>query len=132
MTMLLRTTCVAVTASVAIFVAGCSSSSQPATGGNSSVQHVTIVGNDNMRFVPAHLTVHPGTVRVTLRDVGSEAHNIDFPSLHVKSPLISGGKTATVTIHAQPHHTYNFDCDIHLSEGMVGTLSVSGPTAPGS
>jgi plastocyanin len=105
--------------------AGCSSTSHGPSAPDSSIQHVTVLGNDNMRFVPSHLTVHPGTVQITLRDVGSEAHNIDFPSLDVKSPLIPGGHSTTVTIHVQAHHTYNFDCDIHISEGMIGTLTVS-------
>jgi plastocyanin len=111
-------------ASVLGCIAGCGGSSAHAQT-PSDVQHVTIVGNDSMRFVPDHVVVHPGTVEITLRDVGQEPHNIDFPQLHVKSPLISGGKSTSVTLHVAAGHTYDFDCDIHISEGMVGTLVVS-------
>jgi plastocyanin len=104
---------------------GCGKSGSHAST-SAGVQHVTIVGNDNMRFVPDRVVVRPGTVVITLHDTGQEAHNIDFPQLHVKSPLIPGGASTSVTLHVAANHTYDFDCDIHLTEGMVGTLVVTG------
>lgn len=111
-------------AGVCLAATGCApdhSSPTPESG----TQHVTIDGNDQMRFVPSRIVVRPGTVVVTLDDVGQEPHNIDFPTLHVKSPLISAGHSTSVTLHVAAGHTYPFDCDIHVSEGMVGTLVVA-------
>src|SRR5881275_3234358 len=70
-------------------LAGCSSGSLPKTQSAQSpkatttggVQSVTIGGTDDFMFTPAEITVHPGTVRITLVDKGSYPHNISFPDL---------------------------------------------------
>jgi plastocyanin len=76
-------------AGLAVAVAGCGSSE---SSSRTDVQHLTIIGNDAMRFVPADPVVHPGTVVITLVARGTAPHNIDIPSLHAISTTILGGQ----------------------------------------
>jgi|SRR5947209_5853435 len=104
---------------------GCSSASSPTA--SSSVQSVTIGGTDDFRFTPADITVHPGTVRITLVDKGSYPHNISFPTLGKTSASVSGspGETSTtLQLNLTKPGRYSFVCTYHSSAGMKGTLVV--------
>jgi plastocyanin len=84
----------------------------------------TIDMNDQLRFVPDRVVVPAGTDDLKLVNVGSLPHNLHIPSLGVDSPTVPGGQSAIVTIHVTKAGSYPFDCDIHVMDGMVGTLVV--------
>jgi plastocyanin len=90
------------------------------------LQQVTLVVNDNFRFDPSTITVHPGTVKVTLVHKGKGAPH-DFsvdgaPNDHV--PLVSAGQTTSSTFTTPSPGTYRFVCTLHTAQGMTGTLVV--------
>jgi plastocyanin len=112
-----------------VALAGCSSGSSPKTAKatTSGVQSVMIGGTDDFRFDPADITVHPGTVRITLVDKGSYPHNISFPDLAKTSASVSGspGQTSTtLQLNLTKPGRYSFVCTYHSSAGMKGTLVV--------
>jgi len=121
---------------VALSVAGCSNrQSAPARRGHTGsatastengVQQVTLVVNDKFRFDPSTITVHQGTVKVTLVHQGSGAPH-DFsvdgaPADHV--PLARAGTTTSATFTTPAPGTYRFVCTLHIAQGMTGTLVV--------
>lgn len=92
------------------------------------VQHVTIVGNDHLRFVPSAVHLHPGSVRITLKDTGAYPHNIVIPALRFTSQSVTGdpgGTVASFTVDFAHKGRYRFFCAYHQSAGMVGTFVVS-------
>jgi len=94
-----------------------------ATGG---VQDVVITTDQNYRFAPSTITVHPGKVRITLKHVGTGAPHdwslLNFPADYV--PLVSAGQTKSVEFTAPAPGTYKFVCTIHVKQGQTGTLVV--------
>jgi plastocyanin len=89
---------------------------------------VTITGTSKLRFMPMTVHVHTGTVRITLRDMGSYPHNIVIPALHKTSATVTGdpggnSQTFTVTFSRAGH--YAFHCQYHESAGMTGVFVVS-------
>jgi plastocyanin len=90
------------------------------------VQDVVITTDQNYRFSPSTITVHPGKVRITLKHVGTGApHDWSlqgFPSDYV--PLVSAGQTKSVQFTAPAPGTYKFVCTIHVAQGQTGTLVV--------
>jgi plastocyanin len=113
----------------------CASTSATATAplqriakAQADLPHVTIVGNDRLRFVPSVVRVHVGKVRITLRDSGAYPHNIVIPALKVTTPSVTGdpgGTVTTVTVDFRHKGRYRFYCQYHQSAGMVGTFVVS-------
>jgi plastocyanin len=127
-----------------VTLAGCGGSSSPAASGSGSAgsagssasggaaaaagQHVTIVGNSSLRFSPMTVHLHTGTVKITLKDMGSYPHDIVIPALGVTSKTVtgdlgSGSVSFLVTFHHQGR--YPFHCQYHQSAGMVGVFVVS-------
>ncbi|MEO6502547.1 MAG: cupredoxin domain-containing protein [Jatrophihabitantaceae bacterium] len=90
------------------------------------VQEVVITTDQNYRFTPTAITVHPGKVRITLKHVGTGAPHdwslVDFPADYV--PLVSAGQTKSVEFQAPAPGTYKFVCTIHIAQGQTGTLIV--------
>lgn len=90
------------------------------------VQQVTIEATSDYRFKPSTITVHPGKVRIILKNVGKGApHNwslTGFPADFV--PLTPAGSTAAATFTAPSPGTYTFVCTIHLRQGQTGKLIV--------
>jgi len=80
--------------------------------------------NDQLKFVPTHLVVPEGTDTLTLVNVGSVPHNFHIPALGIESATVGGGQTLLLTVHLHKAGSYSFDCDFHLMDGMVGTLTV--------
>ena len=72
--------------------------------------------------------VHTGTVRVTLKDSGAYPHDVVIPSLHLRSPSVTGDPGGTVVrfrvTFARPGR-YAFHCSYHASAGMTGVFVVS-------
>lgn len=93
-----------------------------------ALQHVTIVGNDQLRFKPSVVHVHVGRVEITLKDAGAYPHNLVIPALKVTSSSVTGdpgGMTTHLVVRFPHKGRYPFHCQYHQSAGMVGTFVVS-------
>jgi plastocyanin len=100
----------------------------PGTSATSGRQQVSITGTNSLRFDPAVVHVHTGTVRITLMDMGAYPHNIVIPSLKVTSATVTGdpgGTMVTFTVRFPRPGSYPFYCQYHQSAGMTGTFVVS-------
>jgi plastocyanin len=120
----------------AVALVGCGSSATGSGSGAASspaaasaaAQHVTITGTSTLRFSPMTVHVHPGTVRITLADMGAYPHNIVIPGLHVTSKTVTGdpgGTDVTFTVKFPKAGHYAFHCAYHQSAGMVGVFVVA-------
>ena len=105
----------------------CGGSPKPAAAVVTSdgTTHVTLIANDSMRFVPSRVTVPPGPVDVTMQVEGTVAHDIDFPELNLASPIIQPNHSTTLHFIAKAGHTYDFECELHLTDGMIGSIHVT-------
>ncbi|UQX88158.1 cupredoxin domain-containing protein [Jatrophihabitans telluris] len=124
------------TAVGALVLAGCQSQSainrephqgsSTAAAGANGEQDVLITTDSSYRFSPSTITVHPGTVRLTLRHTGGGAPHdwslSGFPDDHV--PLTQAGQTRSLTFTAPAPGSYQFVCTIHVKQGQTGTLVV--------
>lgn len=98
------------------------------TAGGSTSQQVTVHATDRLRFTPSTVTVHVGTVRVTLVDDGSYPHNLSVPGVHVTSTTVTGGpgeRSTIVTLRFSHPGSYPFACAYHASAGMRGRFVVN-------
>ncbi len=90
------------------------------------VQQITLTVGNGFRFNPSTITVHQGTVKVTLVHKGTGApHDFSvtgFPADNV--PLARGGATTSATFTTPSPGSYKFVCTIHVAQGMTGTLVV--------
>ncbi len=90
------------------------------------VQQITLTVDSGFRFNPSTITVHQGTVKVTLVHKGTGApHDFSvtgFPADNV--PLARGGVTTSATFTTPSPGSYQFVCTIHVAQGMTGTLVV--------
>ena len=103
---------------------GLASAAAAAEGG---VQTLTVHATDQLRFKPADLVVHVGTVRITLIDDGSYPHNLSVPAQHSTSKTVigdPGGQRTTITLRFSQPGSYHFECTYHASAGMTGTITV--------
>jgi plastocyanin len=90
-------------------------------------QVITIDTTDALRFSPATIVAHVGTVSVTLHNVGSYPHNISVTALHKTSTSVSGelgAQTTTTTFTFTKPGTYNFICTYHYTAGMRGKFVI--------
>jgi nitrite reductase (NO-forming) len=68
-------------------------------------------------------------VTITLANKGAAMHNLHVVGLpgadgkDVQTPLLEGGKSASVTFTPSKAGTYKFQCDVHPAE-MTGTLTI--------
>jgi plastocyanin len=104
---------------------------EPHTGSSTAtvsdgVQQVTLTTDQQYRFSPSTITVHPGKVRITLTHLGTGAPHdwsLDgFPADYV--PLVTPGQTRSVDFTAPAPGKYTFVCTIHVAQGQTGTLIV--------
>jgi plastocyanin len=128
-----RLRCAIAAAALSVVAAGCGGTPAPprpasTTPGTSAGQQVTISGNSSLRFAPMTVHVHPGTVRITLKDIGAYPHNLVIPGLHATSPTVTGdpgAATARFTVTFPRAGRYPFHCQYHQSAGMTGVFVVS-------
>ena len=113
----------------AVALAGTAPSARhTAATGSAVAAHVTIVGDNALRFAPAVVRVRSRSVRVTFKDTGAYPHNIVVPARHFTSPSVSGdpgNESVAFTLHFPRRGRYNFYCQYHVAAGMVGTFIVS-------
>jgi plastocyanin len=90
------------------------------------IQQVTVTVADNYRFDPSTITVHQGTVKITLVHKGTGAPHdfavVGFPA--DQTSLARPGQTVTTTFTTPSPGTYKFECTIHVTQGQVGQLIV--------
>jgi plastocyanin len=94
--------------------------------GADGVQAVDVDADDANSFHPSLVRAEPGSVRLTLRHVGTGApHNwvaADVPGARV--PLARGGESRTVRFTVARPGDYRFVCTVHEAQGSVGRLVV--------
>jgi plastocyanin len=93
------------------------------------VQQVTLRSGLELRFTPATIVVHPGTVRLVLVNTSDPGagppHNVTFTGLPTANiPTTDAGRESSVTFTAPAPGTYKFVCSIHARQGQTGTLIV--------
>jgi plastocyanin len=89
------------------------------------VSQVTVQAGDTYRFTPSTITVHPGTVRIVLENVGKGApHNLTFLGFAAATADAASGQSQSVTFTAPAPGTYTFVCTIHERQGQTGKLVV--------
>jgi plastocyanin len=120
----------------ALALAGCSNRNAPqektahagnvqVTAGADGVQAVTLVGGDDLRFSPSTFHVHPGKVKITLRDGGNTPHDLTFTGkLHAEIPMTMHGQSNSTELTVRTPGRYPFECELHIQEKMTGTMIV--------
>jgi plastocyanin len=103
------------------------------TVGPDGVQEITLQTQDDYVFTPAHFTVDPGTVRLTLVNVAKETtHNFTFTPDTGPAPiessisLLAPGQELTIDFDVDTPGDYPFECSFHVQLGQVGTMTVRG------
>jgi plastocyanin len=97
------------------------------------VQDVTIQTQDNYVFTPDHFSVKPGTIRLTVVNVGTQiSHSFRFTPGKGPEPipqqilLLTAGQKQTIQFTVTRPGTYQFECAFHVDLGQVGTMTVGG------
>jgi uncharacterized cupredoxin-like copper-binding protein len=97
------------------------------------------VGLSEFKLTPSNPSAKAGKVTITARNTGSVPHAIEVEGGgagggDAKSPTISPGNTATLTVALKPGKTYEWYCPIdnHKNMGMKGTIKVTGSAASAS
>jgi uncharacterized cupredoxin-like copper-binding protein len=105
--------------------------SRPAAGGaDRSVQEVTVVAHDSMRFEPTAVTLEAGRpVRLTLRNEGKIPHDFTLTQ-GVPRPITlvaAAGESASASFTLARPGTYQFVCAQpgHAQAGMRGTITAT-------
>ena len=129
---------------LAVVASACSSSSSPSStgttqppppspsttqstdsGGGSSGPATAKVqaGAGGFVFSPNTVSIAEGGV-ITVKNVGTLTHTFTIQG-HGIDQSLSPGASAKITVDLSPG-TYTFVCTIHQSQGMMGTLTVTG------
>jgi plastocyanin len=102
-----------------------------------------VIDMDDNFFVTADITIPPGPVEIPVNNIGTALHNVHVAvtgeyetdgvctrgSPGCSEPnQIRAGQSGVVTLDLQPG-TYDYRCDFHIAENMVGTITVD-PSAP--
>lgn len=126
---------------LAVVASACSSGSTPSSsggspppsptasqstdsGGSGGATSATVqAGAGGFIFSPNTVTIAEGGV-ITVKNVGTVHHTFTIQN-HGIDQLVNRGDSAKVTIDLAPG-TYTFVCRFHQSQGMTGTLTVTG------
>jgi plastocyanin len=116
-----------------LLLASCTSSGPPAveaaTASNvGGLATITVLTGPDRRFHPNTITVHPGLVRLVLKNrvqhVAGEPHNLTFDTFRAGTlPLIRPGQQTSTTFTAPAPGKYQFVCTIHA--GQTGVMVVT-------
>jgi plastocyanin len=116
-------------AAFALLVAGCGGDEQPGRTVTAPANGAVRVVAKEYSFDPSTIVVRgPGTLRVTLRNEGSLAHNLklmrDGEELR-GTPSLPGGESRSTRLRLA-HGDYEFICTVgdHAELGMKGKLEV--------
>ena len=97
------------------------------------VQEVTLQTQDDYVFTPDHVTVAPGTVRLTVTNVAKQlTHNFRFTpdkgpeAISAEIPLLAPGDSKTIEFTVTAPGDHPFECSFHIQLGQTGTMTVSG------
>lgn len=119
-------------------LSACSNTQAPAASGPhdgtstastvAGVQTVTLEAGSDYRFHPSTIVVHPGRVKVILKNTARSGapHNFtvtQFPADFV--PAAGAGTTQEATFVAPAPGRYQFVCTFHVEQGQTGTLVVT-------
>ena len=103
------------------------------TTGADGVQEITLQVQDDYVFTPDAFTVQPGTVRLTLINVGKQmVHNLRFMPDEAPAPIeeqidiLPAGEEETIEFEVIDPGAYPFECTFHVQLGQVGTMTVEG------
>ena len=97
-------------------------------GGAQGGQNVVVMMEDNY-FEPANLSVPVGTT-VTWVQSGNHPHTTTSDQGLWDSGVIPGGSGGSFSVTFNEPGTFPYHCTIHLNEGMVGTVTVTGGGRP--
>lgn len=96
------------------------------TPGADGVQAVTLVTQDNFRFVPAEFTVVPGRVRVTVDNPSPNVHNLryDEGGPDEEIPVVRPGEEESINFTISTPGEFAFVCTFHSQFDQRGTMIV--------
>lgn len=96
-------------------------------------QEITLQTQDDYLFLPDSFTVEPGTVRLTLINVGEQmVHNFRFmpdegpEDIGTQIDLLAAGQEMTIEFEVTEPGEYPFECTFHVQLDQVGTMTVTG------
>ena len=96
-------------------------------------QEITLQTQDDYLFLPDSFTVEPGTVRLTLINVGEQmVHNFRFmpgegpEDVGAQIDLLAAGQETTIDFEVTEPGEYPFECTFHVQLDQVGTMTVAG------
>lgn len=97
------------------------------------VQEITVQTQDDYVFLPDSFTVEPGTVRLTVTNVGEEmVHNFRFTpgggpeEIGAQIDLLAAGEEETIEFDVTEPGEHPFECTFHVQLDQVGTMTVAG------
>ena len=103
------------------------------TTGADGVQEITLQTQDDYLFLPDSFTVDPGTVRLTVTNVGEEmVHNFRFmpgegpEDIGAQIDLLAAGEEETIEFEVTQPCEHPFECTFHVQLDQVGTMTVRG------
>lgn len=87
---------------------------------------------EDFRFTPNRIDARVGVpLTVTLRNDGTESHDLNFPSLHMPGlagveSMLAPGESRTITLAFDQPGTHVFICTLpgHAAAGMTGAVFV--------
>lgn len=98
--------------------------------GPDGVQAVTLVTQDNYRFVPARFVVDPGRVRVTVQNPSTTVHSLKFDPTEggtqpqEQIPVVRPTEEASIEFVVGTPGEYRFVCTFHVQFNQRGTMVV--------
>jgi nitrite reductase (NO-forming) len=117
---MLTLSAVAVMALAAVQFAAASTTPQAHT----SATTIQVSGKEFSFKLSSKSIARPGTVRFNFKNAGHVKH--DFSINHKHTPMISPGKTASITVSFKKKGNYSYLCTVpgHAAAGMRGTFTV--------
>jgi plastocyanin len=105
---------------------GSSKSKTKTTAVSTSGSGSNEVEMDDNYFKPKTITGKAGsTVKIELKNEGSNEHNFKIDSQKQADADVAPGKNATVSVKIPTSGTVQFYCEYHKGLGMVGTVKAS-------
>ena len=111
----------------ALVTIGCGGDDNPTNpgDGNGNNATVSVVNNE---FDPSTVTVPVNSTVTWQWNSSGTTHNVHFDDGQISQNLTSGTYLRSFSAPG----TYNYRCDFHVAEGMVGTVTVTASTTGGT